>query len=783
MIFLEDQVDTPFRVLVLDDDALLRRVITDTLTERGHHCFSASTLAEARRVLGEKHVDLALIDIFLPDGDGDEFCREVRDTNQDIVLLLMTARPEPTYEDATNIGDAPPKTWVVDDFFVKTNDLDELWWRIDLHLAQAARIRNRRQREGWLHGLVAMAPFLAVLGEPERILSYVLPMLAQLPQVVGVKIELKPDIVIGTAPPDAPYFETVPIGERGMGTLTLWFSSPKSVDNELLVMLGNLMGSAMVGAQTFSAMTERQARLERGYLERQRQLARLTGRLDRLTEARDSFLALVSHDLRSPISVVLGHCQLLEEGLLNPNQSKKAFETMRRQTERMSRMVEDLLDRYRQGYSGAGEPGQGDLSQILRDMAETFEPVASRRRQKIEVVAPLKVPIEADIASLCEVIANLLENALRHGPESSTVSLVLTTENDQAMIQIQDQGPGFSATPETIGTGLGLRACMRIVAASGGILRTGTMPNALEPNKKGGVVTILLPLPTQARASTRIAIVGSDINRLERMAELVGNSWPCTTYSEPMLALAGLQKDRPAVLILDHSIHDAVALLEQIKNDNELGAIPVIFVVPAGMQNIVEAVRVLGTLAVVQLPLDADELVAMVHKALRFGTESRLGVVGRSLDGLTGLEMPEFLELSLPALQQECRAAGQSLPVVRIHVEDLKGINRNNGWVVGDQLLIWLSSQIRERASPNDLCIRTGGSTFVWVRPGRELQATQDAIEELVASVERARPRLGVSRVTVHIEATLLDAAQAELSHVMAWSGVRPGNTQDRSMV
>jgi diguanylate cyclase (GGDEF)-like protein len=761
--------DTRFRILVLDDDVLFRHVVTDTLAERGHCCFSAGTIAEARAILARERIELALIDIFLPDGAGDGFCREIREQNQDTLLLLMTARAEPKDPE-------PASGWVVDDFFVKLNELDELWWRVDLHLAQAARLRNRQRREGWLRGLAALAPFLTGVWEPVPLLEYALPLLRHLPEVRAVRVELDSGACIGDADlTENPSLkrEVVLLGERGLGRLLLWLNAENPVDPELLSALGGILGSSLASAQIFASLKERQIRLERGYLERQRQLARLTGRMDRLTEARDSFLALVSHDLRSPISVVLGHCQLMEEGLLNAAQSTKAIDTIRRQSERMAKMVENLLDRYRQGYSGAGELGSADLSRILLDMADTFEPVAGRRRQQIKVNTPGPVPVEIDVASICEVLANLIENALRYSPENSTVTLSLQILADQVQIQVQDEGPGFSAAPDTLGPGLGYRACMRIVAASGGTIRTSTlMGEAGTP--KGGVVTVLLPLPVQNGDRIRVDILCGDVNRLERMTEALGTVWSCATYTEPVDAMEAIRRSLPAVLVVDNSTRDAMGFLEKLKEDSSLGAIPVVMVIPAGQQDQVEAALIQGVLAVVQLPLDVDELVAMVRRAVRMTVEARMGGVGRSMDGLTGLELPEYLETSLPALLEECRMAGRPLPMLRISIDDLKGTNRAHGWVVGDQLLIWLAGQVRERAGPNDLCVRSGGATFVWARPGRELGDTREAGKDLALAISRARPRLGISRIVVQIEVDAVDATQLNIAELMDWAGIDP---------
>ncbi|HNH48751.1 MAG TPA: histidine kinase dimerization/phospho-acceptor domain-containing protein, partial [Myxococcota bacterium] len=346
-----------YRVLLLDDDALFQRVLQDALLTKGVGVSVASSIQDAQQILDEAPVDLALVDLYLPDGSGGEWCRQVRERSPDTILVLMTARSE--------VRDpGQPSEWLFDDFFVKTNSIEELLWRVDIHLSQAGRLRVRRRREQWLAGLVRLSAELAMLQEPSLWMRRAVVLFGALPDVSAGRLELRGAEGFGAHGEGEPQvFSLDPSGET---QLLLWVGG--EVEPDLLQSLRGVVASSLLATRVLESLRERQARLERGYLERQRQLARMSHRLDRLSEARDSFLALVSHDLRSPISVVMGNCQMLEEGLLGPAQQRRAFETMRRQTERMGRMVEELLDRYRLGFSGAGEPESGDLTRFAREM-------------------------------------------------------------------------------------------------------------------------------------------------------------------------------------------------------------------------------------------------------------------------------------------------------------------------------------------------------------------------------------------------------------------------------
>ncbi len=729
-----------FRVLLLDDDALFRRVLQDALLSKGIRVLGASCIAEAHQILQHEPVDLALVDLYLPDGLGVEWCRQVRARSSDTVLLLMTARAE-----ARDLGH--PSEWLFDDFFVKTNSIEELLWRVDIHLTQAGRLRVRRRREQWLAGMVQLSAELSALQEPSLWMGRAVALVLALPDVQAVCLELRGAGSFGARGQGEP--QVLPLDHQGEAQLLLWVDG--EMDPDLLQSLRGVVGSSLLATRVLESLRERQARLERGYLERQRQLARLSHRLDRLSEARDSFLALVSHDLRSPISVVMGNCQMLEEGLLGPAQQRRAFETMRRQTERMGRMVEELLDRYRLGFSGAGEPESGDLTRFARDMLETFEPVAARRRQKLVMEAPGPVMIEADLPSLCEVLANLIENSLRHGPEGSTVSVEIRPAAGRVEVRVHDEGPGFDGTPEPWGPGLGYRACMRLVAAAGGTMRVGTRPEG------GATVTVSLPLPQPMGERGRVEILCPNVDRLERMTEVLGASWPCSTTSSSAGLLQRLERDPPAAVVLHSDLPDALSFLRQIKNHPELGAVPVVFVASSLDPAEIQLATMDGAMCILRPPLDYGELAAMVRKAMRVQAEARVAVAGRAVDELTGLDRADYLDARLDSILDEYRSAGRSVPVLGVDVVDLKAINRAHGWVVGDQLLIWLANSLQERTGPNDLCVRVEGDEFLLLMPGRDMESVKEVGEELVTLVQRARPRLGVARVTVQVKTILVD--------------------------
>ncbi len=758
------------RILVVDDDPLFTTIVCDFLRDRGLAVTSALDAASAYEVAARCDVAVALVDMYLGPDDGLAVCRALRESTPDASVLLMTARPE-----GFALSDAFGP--VADDFFVKGNDLEELGRRVAARLEQHMNLRSVRQRERMLGQVVTLARAISPYHDLAALLPAMQPLLVGLPGVTGVRLELSPKegaatftvLEVGEAIPmdDSTELrsvamvgddrvEVLPLGHGPMGRLLLRMNGAAAIDPDVLDTLSGIVASAISAARLFETLKERQARLERGYVERHRQLARLTARLERLSDARDSFLALLSHDLRSPISVVLGHCQLIEEGLVTTTQLPKAIATIQRQTERMSRMVEDLLDRYRHGESTTAPRESGDIARVAREMAATFEPVAARRKQILALDVVDVAPVDANMGEIREVFANLLENALRHSPEKSTITLSVTAGSEMIEVAVRDEGPGFGAAAEMGGSGLGLglKACARIVAEAGGTLRAASLPGG------GAQATFTLPLALPRTTRAAVWILCGDVDRIEQLTEVVGRHWETVTGTEGDDAVTRMRAGVPSVLVLDSSVRgvgDALELLKTMKKDPDLAAVPVIMLAPAGAPAWIERAHTLGALTVLPRPLDVEMLLGHIRRAVRLVAAAMAGVAGRAPDTLTGLETAMYVGARLPELVEECRLAGRPLPAVHVDIVDLKHINRAYGWVVGDQLLLWVAGVVRDRARPGDLVGRVEDDAFLLVMPGRTSDEAEAIAVEIEDAIGQAKPRLGVSRVSVQVTARAVD--------------------------
>ena len=130
-----------FKILVLEDDKELNRTVCAFLNNSGYEAVGCINANEAYDALYENTIDLIVSDIMLPGVDGFEFARNVRDVNNDIPILFMTARDDiASKQRGFRLG--------VDDYMVKPIDLDELFLRIGALLRRAKIASNRKLEIG-----------------------------------------------------------------------------------------------------------------------------------------------------------------------------------------------------------------------------------------------------------------------------------------------------------------------------------------------------------------------------------------------------------------------------------------------------------------------------------------------------------------------------------------------------------------------------------------------------------------------------------------------------------
>jgi signal transduction histidine kinase len=218
--------------------------------------------------------------------------------------------------------------------------------------------------------------------------------------------------------------------------------------------------------------------------------------LEGVRRARDSVLANISHEFRTPLAAQLASIELLREGLdtLEPAQQRELVLSLERGTLRLTRLIDNLLESVRI------ESGQLSLRRqpvSLPDLLDTARglmgSLLEQRHQSLAVEWPTDLPgLEGDQMRLTQVLVNLLANASKFAPEGSTLYVGAATGDGQVSFWVEDEGPGVPELdtgsifdrfyrggpdePEPSGLGLGLWISKSIVERHQGSITAGRTP-------------------------------------------------------------------------------------------------------------------------------------------------------------------------------------------------------------------------------------------------------------------------------------------------------------------
>ena len=168
-------------------------------------------------------------------------------------------------------------------------------------------------------------------------------------------------------------------------------------------------------------------------------------RLAELDSARKQFIANASHELRTPIFSLGGFVELLEEDGPNLEERAEFVRTMRQQIERLTKLTADLLNLSQLDAGGiVMQPRSVDLSPLARDVAREFGQSADRRGSRLELRTPERPVVAlADPDRVRQIVRILLDNALTHTPEGTSVTVTTYTVNHRAELTVSDDGAGI----------------------------------------------------------------------------------------------------------------------------------------------------------------------------------------------------------------------------------------------------------------------------------------------------------------------------------------------------
>lgn len=167
--------------------------------------------------------------------------------------------------------------------------------------------------------------------------------------------------------------------------------------------------------------------------------------LRRLEKVRKDFVANVSHELRTPITAIRGYAETLKAGALaDPTTAEKMVDIIHRQSERLSELVEDLLELSRlesKRIQLAEKPV--DLDDAASRALDALGPKSRARGVTIEVQVPADTVILGDQRAVEQIILNLLDNAVKYCRPGGHVWISAQSVEDEVVVKVRDDGPGI----------------------------------------------------------------------------------------------------------------------------------------------------------------------------------------------------------------------------------------------------------------------------------------------------------------------------------------------------
>ena len=316
---------------------------------------------------------------------------------------------------------------------------------------------------------------------------------------------------------------------------------------------------------------------------------------ERINRIKDEFLAVLSHELRSPLNPILGWAKLLQTRQLDETKTRLGLETIERNAKAQCQIIDDLLDMARilRGKL-ALNAAPVDLSAAIEGAIDTVRTAAAAKSIQIHSEIAEVGKVSGDAVRLQQIVWNLLTNAIKFTPSGGRAEVALTQINGFAQISVTDTGKGISPdflphifesfrqedasiTRQYGGLGLGMTIVYQLVEAHGGTISAASLGE-----NKGSTFTVKLPLlhsplPTEPvhpptalldLAGIRALIIDDEPDNLELLSiALTQAGAEVSTTTSAAEFIAAISSFQPAVIVSDVGMPeiDGYTLIQQVR--------------------------------------------------------------------------------------------------------------------------------------------------------------------------------------------------------------------------
>ena len=418
--------------------------------------------------------------------------------------------------------------------------------------------------------------------------------------------------------------------------------------------------------------------------------------LEELERLRAQFLAMVSHELRAPLTAIKGSAATLLEDAeeLDLAEMREFHRIIHEQAGHMRGLIGALLDAGRiEAGTLSVSPEPSEVAVLVDRARTTF--LSGGGRHAVLIDLPDDLPrVMADRRRIVQVLGNLLANAARHAPEASPIRVSAARNATHVAISVSDEGRGIAperlpllfrrhagTEREVSDTGLGLLICKGLVEAHGGRIRaesdgpgqgsqftfTLLVVEDARRSEPAGPAVRTSSTPPEPNEPARVLVVDDDPQTLRFVRDSLtkaGYSVLVTGEHEELVHI--IRTENPSLVLLDLMLPgtDGVALMENVA---ELADLPVVFISGYGRDENVARALEAGAADYIVKPFSPTELAARVGAALR------------------RVARPEPFALGELAIQYEARrvtVAGREVELTATEYELLRVLSLNAGRVV-----------------------------------------------------------------------------------------------------
>ncbi len=346
-------------------------------------------------------------------------------------------------------------------------------------------------------------------------------------------------------------------------------------------------------------------------------------KLEEMNYSKDDFIAILSHDLRSPFTSILGFAEILVNEPNLPESDKIEYlNLIHSSSQKQLKLVNNLLDwsRLRTGRTHLDLTKLNTRNAVYNSVsALTGE--AMRKNLEIRVYIPEALDIEADEMLFCKVIVNLLENAIKYSGENKSIDIKSSPFNDKFVeFIVRDKGKGISesnkhklfqmnkifstqGTAGEKGTGLGLILCREIIEKHGGEIWFVSETDA------GSEFHFTFPL---FKENFLLVGLNNEISaEIRRIIEEVKPLCLVRECSNGFEAIDAIKEKIPSMVILNDKLQlmNGLKFAEMLQSENRTSGIPICLITDDTGENVVRSYSIPGIKIILFRPFDYSKLI------------------------------------------------------------------------------------------------------------------------------------------------------------------------------